>query len=215
MRGTPPIPPRRNISAPSTVPPSRAPPAKPGRLKRWFVTHPAIAAVIVAGLVIVPGLALAAALIRQDVTTNPAAVAPDVLFEQGTDYAAINAAGFATLTLGSSGTSATLALSGVPGAALVDLSKVAKIHNQDATQAYTVTLSRSAAPNAAISSLQVIVKNGASTILTWDAATTATSGSFNLPAATTYDITTDIVINDGTAAGSLGSFGIHFSLVPV
>ncbi len=160
-------------------------------------------------------MAVTAALtIRQDVTTNPSAVAPDVVFQSGTDYAGINTAGFATLTLGTSGASATLALSGVPGAASVSLGNVMKLNNQDATQAYTVTLARSTTLDTDITSFVVTIKNGASTLLTWDAATTATSSSFTAPAATALDISISLVIADGVAAGAQGSFGMQFSLVP-
>lgn len=165
-------------------------------------------------VVIIAAAVTAALLIRQDITTNPAAVAPDVRFETGTDYAAINAAGFATLTIGSSGASATLALSGVAGAALTGLTNVAQIHNTDATQDYTVTFARSATPNAAITDFTVTVKNGGTTVLTWNAVTTATSSSFSLPASADYDISIQLAVVDGTAAGALGSFTMQASLVP-
>lgn len=181
-----------------------------GWVKRRPVLTAGLAALLLFGVVV-----SAALLIRQDVATSPSAVAPDVIFQNGADYTGINAAGFATLTIGSSGTSASLALSGVPGAALVSLGNVMKLNNQDATQAYTVTLARSAAPNAAITDFTVTVKNGASTLATWNAASAASSSSFTAPAATILDISIQSVITDGTAAGALGSFGMQFSLVPV
>lgn len=179
----------------------------------WAVKHPLWTGAI--ALMVFTGVAVATLLIRQDITTNPAAKAPDVIFQSGTDYATINAAGYATLTVGSSGTSATLALSGVPGAALVSLGNVLKINNQASSTAYTLTLARSATPNAAINDFTVTVKSGATTIATWNAVSAAQSSGISLPAATVYDISIQVGVVDGTAAGSLGSFTIQASLVPV
>lgn len=166
-------------------------------------------------LSLVAAATVGALLLRQDITTQPAAVAPDVLFQQGSDYAGINAAGFATLTLGSSGTSATLAVSGVPGAALVSLGNVLKINNQDTSQAYTVTLARSTTPNAAVNDFTITVKNGATTLVTWNAVSAAQSSSFALPANTALDVSIQVGVVDGTAVGSLGSFTVQASMVPV
>src|SRR5207244_3963796 len=103
----------------------------------WARRHTAILSLFAAGLV--AALAVAATLlIRQDVTVNPASKASDVVFQTGTDYTTINAQGFATLTLGSSGASATLALSGVPGAALTTLGNVVKLTDTSATKQYNV-----------------------------------------------------------------------------
>jgi hypothetical protein len=77
-----------------------------------------------------------------------------------------------------------------------------------------VTLARSTTLNAAITSFTVTVKNGATTLLTWDAVSAATSSSFTLPVSTVLDISIVLVVADGTAAGSLGSFGMQFSLAP-
>ncbi|HLF15909.1 MAG TPA: hypothetical protein VI796_00530 [Candidatus Thermoplasmatota archaeon] len=182
-------------------------------LPRWLFGHPFLAASTMA-ILATASLVAAALAIREDVTTNPSAVAPDVVFANGADYASINAAGFATLTLGSSGTSATLAVSGIPGAALVTLGNVMKLDNQDATQAYSVTLSRSGSVDADITSFQVVVRNGASTLLTWDALG-ATSSAFTAPANTALDVTISLTIATGTAPGAQGSFTMQFNLAPV
>ncbi|MEK6985986.1 MAG: hypothetical protein AABX89_06365 [Candidatus Thermoplasmatota archaeon] len=193
--------------------PAHARPARSGLLA-WIRVHK-VASAVGATLLLLSGLVTAALLIRQDIATAPSTTAPDVKFLSGTSYASINAAGFATLTLGSSGASANLALSGVSGAALVTLGDVMKLQNTDATQAYTVTLARSAALNAAITGFTVTIKDGATTLLTWDAASAATSSSFNLAVSKTLDISVALVVTDGTAAGALGSFGMQFSLAPV
>lgn len=189
------------------------PASAPRPKRRWVARHKVLSVFLVLGL-LTTTVGLAALLIRQDVTTNPSTTAPDVKFLTGTDYTAINAAGFATVTLGTSGASATLALSGVSGAALVTLGNVMKIQNTDASVPYDVTLARSASLNAAITSFVVTIKDGGTTLLTWDAVSAATSSSFNLAVSKTLDISVAIVVTDGTAAGALGSFGMQFSLTP-
>lgn len=193
-------------------------PVLPARVRKpgfaaWMRAHK-VAAVSLWTLLSVAVAAVAVVTILQNVTTQPSAKAPLVVFQNGADYTSINAAGFATLTLGTSGASATLALSGVSGAASVSLGNVLKLNNQDATHPEAVTLIRSAAPNAAITSFLVTVKNGASTLATWDAATTASSSAFTLPISTALDISVTVVITDGTAAGALGSFSMEFSMAP-
>lgn len=171
---------------------------------------------LMAAAVLVASSAVAALLIRQDVTTTASAIAPDVVFQPGTSYAAYNTAGYATLTVGTSGTNAALAVSGVPGAAQVAMMDVLKLTNQDVTNAYTVTLSRSATPAAALTDFTVTVKNAAGlTLATWNAATTATSSSFTLAVSSSADISIQTAIADGTAVGTVGSFGLQFNLVLV
>lgn len=160
------------------------------------------------------GVAVAVLSLQIDATVSPAAKAAPVVFASGADYTAINSAGFATLTLGSSATSATLAVSGVPGAASVNLGNVLKITNSDATQAYTVTLSRSATLNAAITSFIVTVDDGTSTLVTWNPKSAASSSGFTLPASTVSNVSIAIVIADGTAVGSLGSFAMQVAMTP-
>ncbi len=173
-------------------------------------------ATAVALLIAGASLAVAALVIRQDVTTTPAAQTPDVKFLAGTDYTAINVAGFATFSVGSSGASASLSLAGVSGAALVSLGDVMKLQNLDADTSYSVTLARSAVPNAAITSFVVTIKDGGTTLLTWDAVAAATSSAFTLVPSKTLDISVALVITDGTAAGALSpAFGMQFSLSPV
>lgn len=180
---------------------------------RWVRGHRPAALTI--ALLFVASVVTGAVLIRQDIAVSPSAQAPDVVFGQGTDYAAINAAGYATVTVGSSATSATFSLNGIPGAALVQLGDVLTLENTDVSQAYDVTLKRSADPNAAIDGFDVQVYTGADALVeSFDAANAASGTQFSLPAATTYDITIEISIVDGTAAGALGSFDLQFELVP-
>ncbi len=188
---------------------------KAGRfsLSVWMKLHRTLLASL-AGLLAAAILVVAVVSFRMDVTSNPASKAPDVAFQNGADYTGINVAGFATVTLGASGTSATLALSGIAGVAQTSLANILKLSDGSATVPYTVSLARSAAPNAAITSFQVTVKNGASTLLTWDAVASATSSSFTLPVSTSLDISILVVVADGTAAGSLGSFAMQFTLAP-
>jgi hypothetical protein len=193
-------------------PPHLAPANRPTFLA-WMRLHK-VAALSITTLLVVAVAAAAVLAILQNVTTNPSAKAPLVVFQNGADYTTINAAGFATVTLGSSGASATLALSGVSGAASVTLGNVLKLNNQDATHPETVTLVRSATPNAAITQFLVTVKNGATTLVSWDAVTSASSSSFTLPVSTAADINITLVITDGTAAGALGSFAMEFSMTP-
>jgi hypothetical protein len=161
------------------------------------------------------GAVAATMLILQSVAISPISKTPDVLFQNGTDYAALNTAGYATVVLGTSGTTAALSVSGIPGATSTALGKVLKITDTHVTNAYTVTLSRSAAPNAAITSFIVTVKNGATTLATWDAVASATSASFALAVSTSLDISVTLAIADGTAAGAVGSFSIDASIVVV
>jgi hypothetical protein len=186
--------------------------AKPGFVA-WMRLHKA-ASITLCTLLSVAIVAVAVVTILQNVTTNPSAKTPLVQFQNGADYTSINTAGFATLTLGTSGASATLALSGVSGAASVALGNVLKLNNLDAVHPESVTLSRSATPNAAITSFLVTVKNGASTLATWDAVAAASSSAFTLPVSTALDISITVVITDGTAAGALGSFAMQFSMAP-
>ncbi len=189
------------IQLPGAVSPSRS------FLARHKWTASGMAAVFV---VAAAGIS-AAFLVREDIATTPSAVVPDVKFETGTDYATINTAGFATLTIGSSGASATLSLNGVAGAALTSLTSLAKVHNTDSV-AYTIGFARSTTLNAAITDFTVTVKNGGTTILTWNAVSAATSSTFSLPATTTYDINIQLAVADGTAAGALGSFTMQVSV---
>lgn len=202
LRGPVKSPSRKELVAALQRPPARS----------WLRRHRSLAAL---GVLLVIAVAVVAVVtIRQDVTTTPSSKTPLVIFQNGADYTSINTAGFATITLGTSATSATLALSGIPGAAQTSLTNVLKLNNQDATHPEAVTLARSTTLNVAVTSFIVTVKNGATTLLTWDAATTATSSSFTLPVSTVLDISIVVVVTDGTAAGSLGSFGMQFSLAP-
>jgi hypothetical protein len=207
-------PPRqRAASLPARPAPGQPPPhlRASGSLAAWGLRHKVLSTMMVATLVLVAGTGVATLIFTQNVVTTTTAAAP-VIFQNGADYAGINAKAFATLTFGTTATSATLAISGVPGAASVSLTNVLKLDNTDASHSYSVTLSRSAAPNAAITSFQVTVKNGATTLATWDAASAASSSAFTIPASTALDISIVTVITDGTALASLGSFTIGFAL---
>lgn len=160
-----------------------------------------------AAALVVAGVVSAAILWRQDVTVTSAAQASDVVFVDGGG----GVAGFATVSVGSSGTSATLTLTGISGASL-QVTDLLQVQNSDATQAYSVTLKRSAAPDAAITGLTFTVLDGGSTIKTFDAAAAASATAFTLPASTTYDVRIDMTVADGTAAGSLGSFDLQFEI---
>jgi len=179
----------------------------------WTRRHPVLSSLGV--VLVLTGAVVAGVVLRQDVTVNPAAATPDVVFAAGSDYTAINAAGFATITLGSSATSATMAVSGIPGAASLSLSNVLNLTNQDGSQGYTATLIRSTTLDAAITDFTVTVKTtGGSTVATWDASSSSSSSGFSLPVSTTYYITVDLVIADGTSVGSLSSFAMQVQLVP-
>jgi hypothetical protein len=201
--------PTRSIGPPPT--PKRAMPRR--GFGAWLRVHKLLAATI--SVFTAVALAVAAVVtIRQDVTTTPAAKAPDVIFENGADYTGINTAGYATLTIGSSGTSATLAISGVAGAVQTSITKLLKLTDTSSTVPYTVTLARSAALDSHITSFVVTVKNGGTTLATWDAASAASSSSFTLPVSTSLDVNVVLFVADGTSTGSLGSFGMQFTLAP-
>src|SRR5687767_15005803 len=86
----------------------------------WLHLHKSATAGVVATLLL-SGAAVAVLTMQISTAVTPSAKAPPVVFASGSDYTSINGAGFATLTLGTSATSATLAVSGVPGAASVTL----------------------------------------------------------------------------------------------
>lgn len=185
----------------------------PQGLGAWMRLHK-VAVLAVVGTLLVSAAAVAVLTLRLDAAVAPAAKASPVIFAEGSDYPAINTAGFATLTVGTSATSASLSLSGVPGAAQVSLGNLLKITNQDEAQAYDVTLTRSTTLNAAITSLVVTVKDGTDTLATWDPKADASSATFTLPADTALDLSLAIVIADGTAVGGLGSFSMQVSMSP-
>lgn len=189
--------------APAPAPPRRS----------WFKAHK-VTVVLLSLLVLGATVGLAALLIRQDVTTTTSASNAVLKFQNGPDYASINVAGFATLSIPASGSSATFGLTGVSGAALTTLGDVLSINNTASSQNYTVTLTRSAAPNAAITSFVITVKDGASTLAAWDAVGTPSSGSFTHVAGRVLNVTVALTIADGTAAGSVGSFGMQFAFAP-
>lgn len=195
-----------------------APLATRGRASKpaWVRRHKA-AAFLSALAILTAGVGIAAVLVRHDVTSTPAATAPDIQFLTGTGYSSINLAGFATVVPSTSGASATISLNGVAGAALTSLPQVMRITNNGAS-AHTITLARSTGAtdlNAALDDFIVVIENAGTAELTWDAADTAASGTYVLPAGATRDITINLKVVDGTVAGAIGSaFGIQVSYAP-
>lgn len=175
---------------------------------RWYRRKKVVGS-IASVLLITSAAVTAAILIQQDVTVSGASQDSDVKFVDGTG----GVAGFATVAIGTSGASATISLTGIAGASL-QVTDLLRIQNTDATQAYTVTLSRSGAPNAAIESLVFTVLDGVTTIKSFDAASAASATAFTLPVSTTYDIRINVGVADGTAAGPLGSLALQFSIAP-
>lgn len=171
-----------------------------------------LATAVTAGLVLLAAAVGAALALQQNTIVNPAAKVP-VTFELGTDYTSINAAGFATITLGASKTSATLAVSGVPGAALVSLGNVMQLKNNEALP-HSITVARSAAPPVALTGFTLTFKDSvtSATVATWNVATTASS-TFTLAASQILDITIVPIITDGTAVGALASsFTLQYTI---
>lgn len=184
----------------------------------WMRMHKAATATVALMVIAASGV-LATVLIRQDIATTSSAVAPEVTFLTGTDYTSITNTGFAVLTIGTSGASATLStLKGIPGAATVDLTNLLRIQGAPTgTKDYSSsTLSTDVAIPTAISHLYVTVKHGATTDLNaWDAKSGVASSTFTITHAVTYDVSVSIVVADGTAAGSLSpAFNLQLNLVP-
>ena len=158
----------------------------------------------------------AGVILIQIVSITPSAAAPDVIFSAGDDYAAINALDYATLTIGPSGTSASLAIAGIPGASDLQLTNLLDITNQHVSSDYSVALTRSASLDADIDNFTITVKNAAdTTIMTWFVKDAASATSFTLPAGETYTIDIRFLIDDGVVAGNLDSFDLQFSLTEV
>lgn len=216
--------PVRRAARPPTPPARRAPtlvrfidyPGPSPSTSGWLRRHRLFAIAAVVALVMA-GVGIAAVLIRHDVTSTPAASAPDIQFLQGTGYSSINVAGFATVTPSASGASATISLNGVAGAALTSLPQVMRITNNGAA-AHTITLARSTGAtdlDAALDDFIVVLENAGTPVLTWDAADSASSSAYALPAGATRDITINLRVADGTLAGAIGSaFSIQVSYAP-
>lgn len=171
--------------------------------------------ILVGALVAIASIVTGAVLVSQELTTTTKAVAPDVVFAEGDDYDAIESAGFATLVLGSDDTSATLTLSGVPGAASTVLGDVLALSNLDPSQGYDVTIVRSAAPPSTVDGLTFLIQTAAdATVATYDVSAATSSTTFTIPASTTYDVTVTLIIDDGTSPGTLGTTVLSFDLEP-
>ncbi len=178
--------------------------------KRWAFLSGGRGALWVAAAVVCAGIAAAAISWQQDVTIDSASQDTDIVFSDGGG----GLTGFATTTITGSGSKATLALTGVAGAAM-QVTDLLTVTNTDVTQDYSVTLSRSAAPNGAVTKLEFVVKDGATTVETYDAAQAATGTAFTMNASDSFDITVNMDIADGTTAGSLGSFTLEYTIVPI
>ena len=176
-----------------------------------FLTAHKLMASTLAGLLVVATVVSAAVLWRQDVAFTNASQDSDITFVDGGG----GLTGFATLALGTGATSATLTLTGVAGVAAFQVTGLLQIDNAAVAQDYEITLSRSAAPNAAIDSLTFTVLDGVSTVETFDAKNTASATAFTLPAGDTYDIRIDMTIAAGTVAGSLGALNLQFTISPL
>ncbi len=193
---------------------TKNPDARP-RKKRaatWMARHK-LQTGLIAALLVTTGVA-AALLLRQDVATTTMAADPDVIFAQGTDYHQIATAGFASLQLGASATSASLTLYGVPGAASLQMTNLLRLSNTDSDTDYSITLSRSAAPPQAMTHFTwTLTDSAGSLVATWDAHN-HTSTTFALPAGTTYDLHVALLVADGTPPGRLGALDLQFQLSP-
>lgn len=216
---------KRPAAAPPSTPrfptPARkAPPKRPATPARrpglfgWLRVHQVTAA-LVGGLLILAAVVTAAVAIRQDLGVTPRSKDPVVTFANGDDYVAINAAGFATVTLGANGASASISASGVAGAAQVSLGEVLKITNSD-TSAYVLTFTLSGAISDDVDSLLMTFVNSVPTTMTWNAVTTGgTSNSIAIPASSSIDVSMLLVVEVDAVAGALGSpFTIQMNIVP-
>lgn len=183
----------------------------PNRLWTFAKTPKGLAAFGSAGLLVVASTVMAAVLWSQDATISSASQDSDISFLDGGG----GVLGFATVSIGSSGASASISLTGIAGAADFQVTDLLQIQNSDLSQAYSITLIRSADPNAAIDDLIFTVLDGLTVIETYDAADAAQGSAFTLPAGETYDIRLNMAIADGTAAGSLGSIDVGFQISPV
>jgi hypothetical protein len=163
-----------------------------------MAAHKKLTAMAVLALT-VPAVVLGALIIVQPVTTTTTPKASSVLFEQGSGYADLNTAGFATVTLANGGATASLSVSGVPGAVSTTLGDVLNIKNTHATQAYDVVLSTPDTLPAAITSFIITVKDGSTTVANWDAVDNNPSlSSFTLAASSTYTVNVLVTIASGT-----------------
>lgn len=184
-------------------------------LRRYVRTHRR-ATILSVTAVFMAAAVTAGVILLQSVAVNPSVKTPDVVFAAGDDYSAINTLGYATLTLGSSGTSATMAVSGIPGAADLQLTNLLNVTNNHGSQDYSISLARSASLDTDISNFTVTVKDDVdATVTTWHVKDAASATAFTLPASTTYTIDVRFLVADGVAAGSLDSFDMEFTLSEV
>ena len=124
--------------------------------------------------------------------------------------------GFADLTILSSGTSATLSVDAVPGAASTALGEVLQIHNQDSTRSWSVTLSRSAAPDADFSSFvfSIAEQGGPSVDSSWNLVTESSTGPFTMSPGEIWELSLTLALANGVT-GAQGSFDLQVSIAPV
>ncbi len=156
----------------------------------------------------------ASVLLREDVSLGASAAQSDVIFAPGPDYVSIANAGYASLSLGQSQASAELAVVGISGAAYLGLTELFTIQNQDPAQAYTVSMARSGAASAAIQSLTITLRDAAgASVASWDALA-GPSPAFTISGGSSLHADVEIVVADGTPAGSLGAFDMQLHMSP-
>ena len=114
----------------------------PNRLWTFAKTPKGLAAFGSAGLLVVASTVMAAVLWSQDATISSASQDSDISFLDGGG----GVLGFATVSIGSSGASASISLTGIAGAADFQVTDLLQIQNSDLSQAYSITLIRSADP---------------------------------------------------------------------
>ncbi len=188
-------------------PTHRPTPAKP-RTKRRFFRRPST--IVAASLLIAAGAVVGAIILTQTATINSTSQVSDVVFQDGGG----GLAGYATMSVPGDGAKATLTLTPVSGATM-GVTDLLQISNTHATQAFTVTLARSAAPDTDITAMTFTVYDDVgSQVAVYDAVANS-GGGFTLPALKVYDIRIDMTVADGQATNSLGSFDLQFSLTAV
>lgn len=179
----------------------------PSTKRRW---HRRPATFVVAGLLLAATAVVGAIILTQDATVTSTSRVSDVVFQDGGG----GLAGFATMSVPGDGATASITLTPVSGATM-QVTDMVQISNTHATQAYTVSLGRSAAPDADITAMTFTVFNDVGTQVDQYDAVADTGGGFTLPALKAYDIRIDMTVADGQGTNSLGAFDLEFTLTAV
>ncbi len=182
-------------------------PTAPAPKRRWRQRP---ATWVVAGLLLTAGAVVGAIILTQTATINSTSQVSDVVFQDGGG----GLAGYATMSVPGDGAKATMTLTPVSGASM-GVTDLLQISNTHATQAFTVALARSAAPDTDITAMTFTVYNDVGSQVAIYDAVADTGGGFTLPALKVYDIRIDMTVADGQATNSLGSFDLQFSLTSV